>query len=237
MPMPISECGKPINPTTLEDLLDQDTKEKLQYCQQSAFVLCNLEYHHCPTPDCSNIVYWKDGPPIVDCFRCQRTSCLKCNASPYHKGKTCEEWKQSEVERRRRSDLFQHRGDLLAPFRWATNSMLRAFVTPPKRSWSSVLFVRAYRSRAGEELRHGFECTDEALAALNIRVCRRCGSGVEHQNGSCLKMKCPRCGYRFCFQCGSENAQCDCTPAHHGFTDNVTGRTDFAGRRGSESYT
>ena len=29
------------------------------------------------------------------------------------------------------------------------------------------------------------------------------------------------CGYRFCYGCGSTNAECSCTPAHHNFWDNV----------------
>jgi hypothetical protein len=43
----------------------------------------------------------------------------------------------------------------------------------------------------------------------------------------CDKVKC-RCGFRFCHGCGSENAQCSCTPATHGFIDNVTGGKDFS---------
>ena len=102
------------------------------------------------------------------------------------------------------------------------------------------------RSRANEEAKYDFNIettnnsndgNDNAQSDLpgNIKRCRRCGNGVELQSG-CLKMKC-LCGYRFCYQCGSENAQCDCTPAHHGFTDNRTGMGDFSGLREGKSYT
>ena len=70
-------------------------------------------------------------------------------------------------------------------------------------------------------------------ASSNIRICRRCGQGVVKEQG-CDKVKC-RCGFRFCYRCGSENAQCACTPAEHGFIDNVTGRTDFSGLDGAKS--
>merc|ERR1712029_840627 len=93
------------------------------------------------------------------------------------------------------------------------------------------------RSRADEEAKYDFNiggsscanaddkdgrsAEDLGDALANVKRCRRCGNGVELREG-CLKMKC-LCGYRFCYRCGAENAQCDCTPAHHGFTDNVTG--------------
>lgn len=51
---------------------------------------------------------------------------------------------------------------------------------------------------------------DSALAAFmersNIKICKRCRQGVVKEVG-CDKVKC-RCGYRFCWVCGSENAQC-----------------------------
>lgn len=64
------------------------------------------------------------------------------------------------------------------------------------------------------------------LLSMNVKRCRRCGQGVLKESG-CHKVKC-RCGYRFCFICLSENAQCNCTPESdaHGFIDNVTGRVD-----------
>jgi len=65
-----------------------------------------------------------------------------------------------------------------------------------------------------------------ALAASDVRVCKRCAVPIFKSSG-CDKMRC-RCGYRFCFRCGSENARCPCTPSYHGFIDNVTGRSDFS---------
>jgi hypothetical protein len=46
--------------------------------------------------------------------------------------------------------------------------------------------------------------TQEYIKNSNIRICKRCGNAIVKASG-CLKMKC-RCGYRFCFKCGSENA-------------------------------
>jgi hypothetical protein len=83
-------------------------------------------------------------------------------------------------------------------------------------------------SGPAEAARHAEEeqATTEYMARANIRKCWRCGSGVVKSSG-CDKMKC-RCGYRFCYKCGAENAQCRCTPSSHGFVDNVTMGADFS---------
>ena len=74
----------------------------------------------------------------------------------------------------------------------------------------------------------------EYMKSSNIRVCNRCKNAVVKSSG-CNKMKC-RCGYRFCFVCGSENAQCGHTPSSHGFIDNANGgRGDFSNLRASKS--
>lgn len=70
------------------------------------------------------------------------------------------------------------------------------------------------------------EASLQFIATSNIKRCMRCNNGIIKEVG-CHKVKC-RCGYRFCWVCGSENAQCACTPAEHGFIDNLTGRGDFS---------
>lgn len=86
------------------------------------------------------------------------------------------------------------------------------------------------------ELYHpGLRCEEVCEAATQaflaspeagIRICPRCKNGITRSSG-CGKMKC-RCGYRMCYECGSENAQCGCTPSGHGFIDNTTGYGDFS---------
>lgn len=67
----------------------------------------------------------------------------------------------------------------------------------------------------------------EALMSKNTRYkqCRGCKVYLEKTFG-CDKMKC-RCGFRFCWRCGSTGAKCNCTGRNHGFWDNETGRGDF----------
>jgi hypothetical protein len=68
--------------------------------------------------------------------------------------------------------------------------------------------------------------TKSFISKTGIKICPRCKNGVVKESG-CDKLKC-RCGYRSCWVCGSENAQCPCTPSYHGYIDNVTGQGDFS---------
>jgi hypothetical protein len=85
---------------------------------------------------------------------------------------------------------------------------------------------RGSASGGGSDSEEALTLAFISSASNNIRICRRCGQGVVKEHG-CDKVKC-RCGFRFCHGCGSENAQCSCTPATHGFIDNVTGEKDFS---------
>lgn len=69
------------------------------------------------------------------------------------------------------------------------------------------------------------ELSLQYLRNIGARVCNKCKAGVLKRDG-CNKMQC-RCGYRFCYECGIEDATCDCTPKEHGFIDNISGRGDF----------
>lgn len=79
------------------------------------------------------------------------------------------------------------------------------------------------------------QLSEAAITAMQGRQCKRCGIMVQKSSG-CSKVQC-LCGYRFCYECGSENAQCGCTPANHGFWDNKINKADFRGLRQRSSVT
>jgi hypothetical protein len=54
------------------------------------------------------------------------------------------------------------------------------------------------------------------------RPCPHCGALIEKGEG-CDLMEC-LCGYRFCYGCGSQGAECPCTPENHVFFDNIARR-------------
>lgn len=57
------------------------------------------------------------------------------------------------------------------------------------------------------------------------KKCGGCKMYIEKSFG-CSKMKC-RCGYKFCWACGSVGAKCNCNRGH-GFWDNIDDRGDFS---------
>ena len=231
----IQKCNAKVELEVLHEIMTEESYSRLKQQQENAFVRKNTDYHHCPTPDCTNIVLCKSigdesEGKICDCFKCGQTSCLSCGASPFHTNLSCNEYQ--EQKRMRRIAAID-------------------MVSFGRRGMMGIgRMMQPDRSRANEETRYDFHVTEledgisnnnnndaNANASLlqNIKRCRRCGNGVELEDG-CLKMKCI-CGYRFCYQCGAENAICNCTPAHHGFVDNQTGRGDFSGLNETRSYT
>jgi len=74
---------------------------------------------------------------------------------------------------------------------------------------------------------------EAATAALlsSFRMCPKCRTPIIKSNG-CEKLMC-RCGARFCYVCLSPNAQCEHTPASHGFFDNIAGYANFSNLTGT----
>jgi len=113
-----------------------------------------------------------------------------------------------------------------------STACLKCCISPYHEGISCSIFKSMPASSQHEEL------TSSYLKQLknNARPCGRCGTIIVKKEGGCAKMKC-RCGYRFCFICGVENAVCGHTPSHHGFTDNITGGADFIDLNDSKSPT
>ncbi|CBZ54246.1 conserved hypothetical protein [Neospora caninum Liverpool] len=66
------------------------------------------------------------------------------------------------------------------------------------------------------ELRRVDSAFEEYKKAENLRDCMQCGATVHLETG-CHRMRC-RCGYKFCYVCGTPNATCGCVEVQgHGF--------------------
>eukprot|EP01062_Namystynia_karyoxenos_P031284 TRINITY_DN23216_c0_g1_i1.p1 TRINITY_DN23216_c0_g1~~TRINITY_DN23216_c0_g1_i1.p1 ORF type:complete len:401 (+),score=59.94 TRINITY_DN23216_c0_g1_i1:76-1278(+) len=116
------------------------------------------------------------------------------------------------------------------------STCLACGVRPYHGGFTCAAWVAHQRQQQTAEEQAACErATQEFLARSNIRICRRCKVPIIKEVG-CDKMKC-RCGYRFCYHCGTENAQCGCTPGNHGFWDNQLNVGDFRGLRQAQSAT
>jgi len=113
-----------------------------------------------------------------------------------------------------------------------STSCLKCSISPYHEGVSCDIFQSMPASCRNEQLTRSYIELNKA----QMRPCGRCGTVVMKKEGGCAKMKC-RCGYRFCFVCGIENATCGHTPAHHGFTDNITGHGDFVDLKNEKSPT
>eukprot|EP00984_Skeletonema_dohrnii_P004877 scaffold1718_cov81-Skeletonema_dohrnii-CCMP3373.AAC.5 len=108
-------CNEAVTMDVIKEVVDEVSFQRLERLKDAAFVLKNPDYHHCPTPDCGNIVMCgyalghefpsvqeaaaaAAAPPrICDCFKCGKTSCLLCGAS-FHEGLTCDEYELQQRE-------------------------------------------------------------------------------------------------------------------------------------------
>lgn len=90
--VPCPECGQALGQGLLRAVLPQRTLDRLLERSLEQAVSASSSLWPCPTPDCPHRVALEEGQaPCLQCPRCRRESCLRCHASPYHHGRTCEE--------------------------------------------------------------------------------------------------------------------------------------------------
>jgi len=110
-----AQCGAEISQAELREVVGMDYFQKIDRRALERVVELDPSLHFCPTADCSNIVCWtgeEDGLPICNCNLCNRSSCLVCGVSPYHKKITCDQHRQlntaeSDADRAANEKAFQ----------------------------------------------------------------------------------------------------------------------------------
>jgi len=90
--VPCPECGKQVSEVVLRAVLPPALLEQLASRSLGKAVGASGDLWPCPTPDCANCVALEEGQvPRLQCTFCGKEHCLRCHASPYHKGLTCEQ--------------------------------------------------------------------------------------------------------------------------------------------------
>lgn len=88
-------CESPDIPlSTLESVLTFTEKENLLQNSASQWARTTEGLFLCPTPECGGVIHEQDAKGIARCTDCLHLICFDCRAI-YHKGKTCEEFKES----------------------------------------------------------------------------------------------------------------------------------------------
>lgn len=94
-------CRRDILQQDLQALFARDKAafDKLTWKQLDRATVSDANHKRCPTPDCQGRVLWSNAENEVTsqgkgrrwlCECCNNTSCLLCQAQPYHEGLTCE---------------------------------------------------------------------------------------------------------------------------------------------------
>lgn len=200
---PQQGCSCGINHAELKDLLVDNTSLFAKLDRRALELLTASEdsLFMCPSPDCSYIVSW--DPEDEHVSPC--ATCPLCN-----------------VQRCLACGVSPFHHDLSCAQHLET-------VRQQQEQQDQESSDGQQGGISSAELRAQEDATLAFLQRSGMRICKQCKGGVLKSSG-CDKMKC-RCGYRFCYHCGAENARCGCTPWNHGFWDNITGGGDFSNLR------
>ena len=59
------QCNAAVGMDVLHEIMTREAFDKLKYQRDTAFVRKNADYHHCPFPNCTNIVLCKNPVDVV----------------------------------------------------------------------------------------------------------------------------------------------------------------------------
>merc|ERR1712194_590081 len=100
------ECLTPIAERDLRKLLPTEVIDKMLSRSLEQAVSAVADIRTCPTPNCPMRVALDpdDEDAGFKCTICNKTSCLRCGAQPYHRNMTCEEFKAKGTTGKRKRD-------------------------------------------------------------------------------------------------------------------------------------
>lgn len=198
--VPCPECGVPLGQALLRAVLPQQTMDRLLERSLEQAVSASEGLWPCPTPDCPHRVALEEGEvPCLSCPQCEKESCLRCHAAPYHHGLTCDE---HAAARRASRQGRAGRGSGAAP---------------EQQDDDSESLLQKWMKKTGSK-----QCPRCKMGVTKEDLVRQ-----RSQKAECHKMICRNCSTRFCFKCLTvltSSSSCGCTPDEHGFINPRTGR-------------
>lgn len=102
------ECWVPLAEHTLRAAgVPNKTLDRLNALSLEQAVNAASDLWACPTPNCPMRVALEEGERAqLRCTMCKKSSCLKCGAQPFHRGKTCEQHAEKQRSLRRQTMGF-----------------------------------------------------------------------------------------------------------------------------------
>ena len=90
------KCQSPVVKEDYLALLNTEQVQRLYRVSLECFLIGNLEYKPCPTPDCSWVYEITTIPSVFACPECDIRLCKKCGDSAHEGYDTCEAFKASK---------------------------------------------------------------------------------------------------------------------------------------------
>jgi len=101
--VPCPECRAAVPERDLRRAIPGEVVDRFLARSLERAVSMTEDLWACPTPNCPMRVALEadDNVTRFRCTMCKRASCVRCNAQPYHRGLTCEEYAKQKQTRKR----------------------------------------------------------------------------------------------------------------------------------------
>lgn len=105
------ECKEELAEHELKSMIPQELMDRLLARSLEQAVASTADLRPCPTPNCPmRVALEADDTGQFSCTLCEKSSCLRCGAQPYHRRLTCEQHAakmQKQKKRRDSTGIFQ----------------------------------------------------------------------------------------------------------------------------------
>jgi hypothetical protein len=164
--IPCPECCTPIAERNLRKMLPPEIIERLLARSIDQAVASAADLWSCPTPNCTmRVALAENQIPRLKCTLCGKTSCLRCQAQPYHTGRTCEQHIQRLQSRGGKTRLQQAMEAEAKTMKWIEETGTRQCPT---------CRMGVTKQDLGKQNTQKAECHKMLCRNCNTRFCFKC---------------------------------------------------------------